>query len=175
MVFLWVFLTDQYGLLDSIRATWRRAMYRLIVGIAATICLVSGCGSAAEVSTPTPLTKAQFIKQADRICAKSAKKRDAAAASFVEGLPGGPAEAEAHLEEGFRRVVAPSVRREAQELAALAPPKGDTAVVSRMIGNLAKAGRVLAEEGPKAMSRSGLPAFEREAAAYGLKICPKPY
>jgi hypothetical protein len=151
-------------------------MYRLImsIGMVVTTCLAFGCGSAEE-SSSTPLTKAQFVRQADRICAKAASERKAAAASFVKGLPGGPAEAEGHLDEGLEQVVAPSLAREAKELAALAAPKNDAAEVSRMTGNLLKASKALAEEGSKAISRSVLRAFEREATGYGLKICSNPY
>jgi len=152
-------------------------MYRLImaIGMVAATCLVFGCGSAAEESSSTPLTKAQFIKQADQICAKSAKEREAAAASFIKALPGGAADAEAHLDEGVKQVVAPSMKEEATKLAALAAPENDVAEVSRMIENLSKASEVLAEDGSKGLSGSSLPAFEGEASAYGLKICSNPY
>jgi hypothetical protein len=144
------------------------------VGILMLACLAAGCGGAEE-SASTPLTKAQFIKQADRICATSSKKRDAAAALWTDRLPGGASEAEARLDDAFKEVVAPSMQREAKDLEALPPPEADAAKVSRMIGNLAEAGSLFAEEGSKGLSRSDLPAFEKEANAYGLKVCPNPY
>jgi hypothetical protein len=152
-------------------------MYRLImiVGLAASALLALGCGGGGEDSSSAPLTKAQFIKQADRICAKSNRKRNAAAASFIKQLPGGSAEAEAQFDQGLKEVVAPSMNREAKELAALVAPEGDAAELSRMIGNLSKASSAIAEEGVKGVRSSGLPAFESEASAYGLKVCPNPY
>jgi hypothetical protein len=152
-------------------------MYRLItvLGILATTFLAFGCGGTEEESGSTPLTKAQFIKQADRICAKSTKERNAAAAEFIKELPGKSAEAEAHVDQGLKQVVAPSLDRQAEELAALAAPENDAAKVSRMIENLSKASSVIAEEGSKGVRRSGLSDFESEASAYGLKICPNPY
>jgi hypothetical protein len=153
-------------------------MYRVIVviGLAASAALLAlGCGGGGEESSATPLTKAQFIKQADRICAKFTKKRNEAAASFLKDLPGGPAEAEAHFDQGLKQIVAPSMDTEAKELAALVAPEDDAAKVSRMIGNLSKASSVIAEKGSRGVRRSGLSSFESEASAYGLKICPNPY
>jgi hypothetical protein len=152
-------------------------MYRVIVliGLAASALLVLGCGGADEESSSTPLTKTQFIKQADQICAESANQRKAAVASFVKGLPGGAAEAQAHLDEGVRQVIAPSIEKEANELAVLRAPQGDTAIVSQMIDTLSKTSEHLSEEGSKGMSSASLPAFERAATAYGLKVCPNLY
>jgi hypothetical protein len=152
-------------------------MYRLIVliGVMASTAFALGCGGTGEESSSAPLTKAQFIKQADRICAKSTKERNAAALSFMEELPEGSAEAGSHLDEGLKQVVAPLMDREARELAALIAPEEDAAKVSRMIGNLSNASSDIAEEGSKGLRGSTLSTFESEASAYGLKICSNFY
>src|SRR3954454_14053364 len=126
-------------------------MYRLILamGMAAATCFALGCGSSGSEATSAPLSKAQFIKQADGICAKAVKEREAAADSWRKELPGGAAEAEAKLEEGFKEVIAPALQQEAEELEALAAPEKDQNEVAKMLTTLSHAGQVIAQEGPR--------------------------
>lgn len=151
-------------------------MYRLLIalGMGVVAWAALGCGGSGGETSATPLTKAQFIQQADRICAQLAKQRKGAVADWEAEFSGGPAEAEAHLDEGFKDIVAPSIGREADELKDLVAPEGQETAVASMLRNLSRASRVIARQGAEAVSRSGLPEFEREAATFGLKVCPNP-
>lgn len=147
-------------------------MFRLIVmtvGVAVAIGFALGCGGEDEAES-APLTKAEFIEQADAICAESAKELQADVAVWKEKFPK-PAEVEKNLDDGARQILAPSLQREAKELEALSPPAKDEAEVSRMIESLSKAGKAFAKEGEQAFSRPQTQQFEQEAAAYGLKAC----
>lgn len=146
----------------------------LMVGIVAAAALVAGCGSAEETAGSAPLTKAQFIKQADAICAKFSRERKAAAAAWVKKFPGGSGEAEMHFDEAFRRIVAPSLEQESRELRRLAVPEMDAAEIGRMIEKLSGAGHVIAKQGYDGIYRSGIYRYAREASAYGLKTCASP-
>jgi hypothetical protein len=154
-------------------------MIKLFVGACAAlavICLgVISCGTSEEEATAQPLTKTEFVKQADAVCARYAQDREAAFESWKKGFPGGYPEARQHLEEGFEEVVAPSMEEQAADLKALTPPARDEAEVARMIGSLSKGSQEIAEEGMKGLSDpSSVADFEREAEKYGLKVCPNP-
>jgi hypothetical protein len=130
-------------------------------------CLIAGCGSGSE-TTSGPLTKVQFIQQANAICTKVAEEKNAALAEWKGEFPGGVKEISVHYNDGLKEVLGPWMEREASELETITPPKQDEAVVDRMIKNLSKAGQTLAAEGEKALTHSSLPDFQREASAYGL-------
>lgn len=161
-------------------------MYRAVIiaiGMGAAAFLAAGCGgggggTAAAVSQSTSatsnLTKAEFIKQADAICSKVAKEREAAIESWEEELPGGPAEAQKNFNDGLKEVVAPTLQQEAEELEALGAPVKDAALIGRMIGNLKQGSVAVAERGFKGAAGSSLPIYEKEAIAFGLTDCSHP-
>lgn len=150
-------------------------MYKLIatigaVAIAALLAL--GCGGGGEdEADASQLTKAEFVKQADAICGKFKKERKAAIVAWEKEFPGGEVP-EKQIDVGLAQIVAPSMKQEAEALEALGAPEGDEQEVAQMIANLSKGSRVIAAEGRQGIPQSGLPQFEREATAYGLKACP---
>jgi hypothetical protein len=148
-------------------------MHRLImaVGVAVATCLALGCGSSGSETTSAPLTKAEFIRQADAICAEINREEQAAAVAWKKEYPGGVTEAEAHPDEALRAVVVPYMQRKADELKALEPPAKDEAAVARMIDNLSQASKTLKEDGFESLPRSGALEFRQEAMDYGLKSC----
>lgn len=152
-------------------------MYRLIMamGVAAAACFALGCGSSGSEATSAPLTKAQFIKQADAICSKFAKKREAEFDVWKEEFPGGIEEAQFHPDPGFKKIVAPSLQEEAEALEGLSAPAKDQAQVAQMTESLSKASEDIAAKGTAGLQRpSNMADFEEEAGAYGLEICPNP-
>lgn len=140
-------------------------MYKLIMtlGVVAAVGFALGCGGGEDEATSASLTKAQFMKQANEICAKSKKEREAEIAAW-EKARGTAGQGEPDI---AKEVLASSLRREAEELEALKPPAG----ASQLIGRLARASEILAKKGGEAISSSGVEQFEAEAAAYGLKSC----
>ena len=148
-------------------------MHRLIMalGVAVATCLALGCGGSESGTSSQPLTKTQFIKQANAICAKINQEGLADASAWKKSYPGGVAEAEANADDGLRTVIVPHMRRKAEELGALEPPAKDRAKVDRMVRNLSRASEMLDDEGFKALTRSGALEFRQEATAYGLKSC----
>ena len=120
------------------------------------------------------LTKAEYIKEADALCSNLMKEREAAIAAWQKEYPGGAAKAEEDFDAGLKEVIAPALDQKADELETLAVPAGDEAAVTQMIGTLRNTSAVLAEEGSKGTAKSGAPQFEKEAAAYGFKVCRYP-
>jgi hypothetical protein len=150
-------------------------MYRLTmaIGVVAAACLVIGCGSSGDEATSAPLTKAQFIKQADAICTKFAKKREVAFDVWKEEFAGGIEEAQFHPDAGFKEIVAPSLQQEAEALEALAAPAKDEKQMVQMTESLLKASEDIAANGTAGLRRpSNMADFEDEAEAYGLEVCP---
>lgn len=145
-------------------------MYKLIMtlGVVAAIGFALGCGSGEDEATSAPLTKAQFIKQAEAVCAKAKKARRAEIAAW-EDKAGDPNKVD--VDEGLKQVVAPSLRGQAEQLEALEPPVEDEEKVAGMIAMLSKGSRILEKEGEKGVQRSRLGEYERDAAAFGLKSC----
>lgn len=150
-------------------------MQRLVTGMATlAACLILGCGSSGEEATATPLSKAQFQKQASAICTKFAKQRQAAAAAWLKEQSGGPTKAQSHYDEGFKEVVAPSMRQEAAELESIVPPDALAAQVERMIGGFRQASEAIAQKGTDGVTHPGLRSFEEESEALGIPNCPNP-
>lgn len=157
-------------------------MYRLImvIGVVAATCFALGCGSSSSEGTSAsetasaPLTKAQFIKQADAICKKVSRERSAAFVSWQEKLPPGAAETEAQSDKGIKEVIVPSIQRELEELKGLAPPEKDKAKISRIFEALSNVNKSFEEQGVKGIASREISRFEQEAGDYGLKICSSP-
>jgi hypothetical protein len=145
------------------------------LGMVIAVGCVLGCGSGEDEATSASLTKAQFIKQADAICARVSQQRPAALAAWKQTQNSAESSKQgSDLDAGLREVIAPSLRQEAEELEALTPPASDEAEVSRMVANLSEASNELGQEGVKKLTTPNLPQFKREAAGYGLKACRFP-
>ena len=141
-------------------------MRRLILvglGLVVAAGVVLGCGSSEDETASTPLTKAQFVKQANAICEERGKERQDKFASWEQQS--------SDFDAGLKKVIVPSVRQEVEELEALSPPAKDEAKVSKMIENLSEVADAIEKEGAEGISGSGLSDFERETEAYGLDVC----
>ena len=151
-------------------------MYRLImaIGVVAVSCVAIGCGSSGDAATSAPLTKAQFIKRAGAICGRFQKERQADAARWLQEQAGGQTRAESHYDEGFKLIVAPSMRREAEELETLIAPGKDAVRLDRMVDNFVQASDAVADRGRQGLLAAGLKDFEREAEALRLPACADP-
>jgi hypothetical protein len=144
----------------------------MVVGAVMATCIAAGCGSSGEEASSVPLTKAQFIKQADAICAKAAKEREAAAEAWRKELPDLSAETVDEIEKGLKEVIAPALQQQAEELETLAAPAQDRDEVAQMISALAAVSKAMEQE-PKWAFHSSIPQFEREAKDYGFKSCSR--
>ncbi|HWO83525.1 MAG TPA: hypothetical protein VNM38_07030 [Solirubrobacterales bacterium] len=144
----------------------------VLAALAASSALIVGCGSGGGTTESSgPLTKAEFIKQGDAICKKGNGESKAEVEEFADEK-GFDLEnpSKRQSEEVVTEVLVPNLERQAEELAALEPPKGDTKEVNAIIASLEK---VIAEL-KKAPSNFGVVAFAkpiRLEGAYGFKVC----
>jgi hypothetical protein len=158
--------------------------------IAALVCAasalaVAGCGggddsssttsaastvSAATSATGAPLTKEEFIKQADALCKASNNEVDAQAQQVF----GGQQPTNAQLTQFINETLIPSAEDEIAGIDALTPPAGDEDAVQAIIDAVNTAiDKVKAN--PQAVAASNNNAVfadaDRLAVAYGLKVC----
>jgi hypothetical protein len=93
------------------------------------LVLIAGCGGGSDSNTSTDatsssLTKAEFVKQGNAICAKGSKEINEGFEKFVEenGLSKTKAPSKAVQEKAVRTVLIPRIRKELEDIRALGPP-----------------------------------------------------
>jgi hypothetical protein len=162
-------------------------MYRWIGGLlvmAVALGAGIGCGGGSD-ETSSDVTKAQFVKKADSICADFKSQRLAAAEDEYnpkqrQGPDSyGAAEVEAFeaelselAEELLTSEIVPLMKQQQEELEDLDVPAADEEKIETMLANLDKAIGELEGEGLEGLvSGSQFDAFESEAEKYGLS-CP---
>jgi hypothetical protein len=157
----------------------RRLSLLIFASSLAVLSLATGCGS----SDPPP-TKAQFLKQADRVCQKGEEKRATALEEFTLKSGAGsknpltPAQAEFQMVG----VLLPPVREMTQQVGELEAPDGEDAKVEAIVKGMERAVkrqegeskhmRQLAEAGkrPAVITDPFRPVAEL-AGKYGFKTC----
>jgi len=128
----------------------------------------AGCGGGGGGSGP--LSKQEFVEQADAVCEKYADK--------ISAIPAARSGGELPL---YVERVLPLLRQELGELQALKPPTKDRRTVNRMLGEFATGMKAAARFRKLAKSkkgqvelRKGLEAGKRSrkiARSYGLEVC----
>jgi hypothetical protein len=151
-----------------------KTMYRLIVmavGIGAVACLAIGCGGSGAETTSAQLSRAQLVKRADALCDRFRRARQAEAAAWLREQPG---EGEAQYDKGFQVVVAPSMKRQAEELEGLAAPERDAAELADLVENFEQASEAVSQRGRRGLLDAHLKDFEREAEDLKMHACANP-
>ena len=154
-------------------------MNRLIAVLAALgaiALIVAGCGSDSSTTDSTAtLTKAEFLKQGNAICAAGNKEINAGFEKFFEenefSKKNQPTQAD--FQEGAEEVVIPSVRKQIEELEELEAPEGEEEKYEALFEN-AEAQLEKAEENPKLLTDENNDLFagvNKEAKALGLGSC----
>jgi hypothetical protein len=160
-----------------------RTLSRLHRGVAAgatgLALLLAGCGGGGgdEVvdepvpAEPAPLTKQEFLFEADRICFAVESQIEAAADDYAGE---NPREADPRdVRRVVNDVVVPRLRSEVETIALLEPPEGDEDEVQRILEATERGADAL-EKDP-AIVLDGIPPdlreAERLARAYGSKEC----
>jgi phosphosulfolactate synthase (CoM biosynthesis protein A) len=140
----------------------------LVVLLAALVGF--GCGND-DNSSGSALTKAEFIKQADRLCKKGDAQIEVEAEEFAEENKIEEA-TEAQPEKLVSEVVAPAIQTQAEEIADLGAPEGDEETIEAMV-EAVESGAAELEANPLAgmEGKSPLGEASKIARAYGLKEC----
>jgi len=148
----------------------------MLIATASTVLLVVafGCGSNDDGSeTPSaPLTKAQFIKQADQICKERLKEKDEAVKATLKKAS--PEEIANPSQEKLKELgesTIPPFTQLTSEISELPAPAQDQAEVEKITSGL-EAGLKRAEADPGKLAEVD-PYADAAAAAkeYGLRYC----
>ena len=146
-------------------------------GLAALLAtaVLAGCGGDDDEDTfaplvAEPLSKVEFLREADRICHASEARIEAAADELLVG-PRAPAPEE--VERVALRVVVPALEGEVKAIRALGAPPGDGPEVDAILAATER-GIAAIEQDPRGLE-DGVPAplreAERLARRYGSEQC----
>ena len=149
----------------------RRPEMHVAIRFAAAVVALAATLGACSSSPYKGLTKAEFLRQANEVCAHPSK----AAAEVrnllrVQLLP--ERKAKIYLEK-----VLPLFVREIDRIAALKPPKADRDALRKIVKEARTDAKIFAKDlkdDPKATLGSSVSPFQKSsdlATAYGLKIC----
>ena len=133
---------------------------------AATTTTEAGATGATGAATGEPLTKAEFIKQADAACAAGDKRIDAAFRGLGSNEP-----SDQELEQVVTDTVVPEIQGEIDAIRALTPPEGDEDEIAAILDAAQEALDEI-EQDPSSLA-NGNPFKEANQLAqdYGLKVC----
>jgi ABC-type glycerol-3-phosphate transport system substrate-binding protein len=154
-----------------------KRLFVLLAGALAVAIAAAGCGGggddSGESSSATPLTKAELIKQGDAICTKGNKTIEDEAEEFAESNnvdTENPTKAQ--QEEVIVQVVAPGVRKQAEEIGGLTPPSGDEAEIKAMVAAVEDGADELEADPAKLLEGTNpLSKGSKLARSYGFKEC----
>ncbi len=151
-----------------------KRLIAMLAGVVAVAIVAAGCGSSSDTSeTTAALNKAEFIKQGDAICTKGNKAIETEANEFAEeNNVNTEKPTKAQQEEVITEVVAPGVRKQGEEIAALGAPSGDEAEVEAIV-TAVEGGAEELEENPSLLieGKNPLAKGSKLADSYGFKVC----
>jgi hypothetical protein len=169
---------------------WRTAVACLAVACVVALA-VSGCGSSdsstnagatgantaetTESSSPSsgPLTKAEFVKEAAKICQEGLKLKDENVTAGLKDLP--PNSTSNASREAIGKVVTvaviPVYSETIEHLDELSAPKGDKAAVNLIVQKYEAAMQAAEEDPASAVEANPFQAGDRAAEAYGIRGC----
>jgi len=140
--------------------------------------VIAGCGggddsgSTGGDETVVVLTKAEFIKQGDAICADADEQSEKEAEEFAEENDFELEEpSKDELEQAISAVLVPSLSQQAEELAALGAPAGDEEQVEAIITSLEEAVAEIEDDPSVVFDGEALKEPGRLAEDYGFKVC----
>jgi hypothetical protein len=152
-----------------------KRLVALLAALAALALIVAGCGSGggSTSSESSSLTKAELIKQGDAICKKGEEALEEEANEFAkENGINTSKPTKAQQEEVLEQVVAPALRKQAEELQELGAPSGEESAVEEIFDSLEKGTEEMEEEPGKLLNGTN-PVGEASKLAreYGFKEC----
>jgi hypothetical protein len=142
----------------------------VLLGAVVIAVLVGGCGEGSEASST--LTKAEFVEQADAVCAKRKKEWQDAVVSYekavrAKGAQEKPAVQREIADELMRDSMLPALDDQLEQLEELGAPEGSDTQVEKMLQALSGGIRKAEDEGVKALLTE-FATFEKQAKALGL-------
>ena len=155
-----------------------KRLIAMLAGVMAIAIVAAGCGSSDDSTTDTSavvLTKTEFIKQGDAICAKGSETLSQEAEDFAdENNIDTEKPTKKQQEEVIETVVGPALQTQADELGELGAPDGEEDKTTAIIEALESGAQEL-EDNPGALLESGakspLEKANELANEFGFKKC----
>jgi len=151
-------------------------LYRWIIGLmlggVVLVGLISGCGGGSEDSES--LTKAEYVKAADKICAERKKTWETALASYdkqvkEEKVTTDPEAQEEIAETVLDESMVPAVNTQLEQMEELEAPTEMEQKVTKMLTNFSGEIEEVEKEGVAGLNTTGqFGGFVEEAKALGL-------
>lgn len=139
--------------------------------------IAAGCGGGDDDSTSTTaaLTKAEFLKQGNQICAEGNKEINAGFEEFAKenNIPQNQEPTQAQKEEVAETILLPSVTKQVEGVDSLGAPSGEEEQVEEII-DAAEEALEEGEEDPASLVTEGSDPFAKAnklAGEYGLTAC----
>ena len=152
-----------------------KGLLAFLAGLLAVALVAAGCGSSSSDTTAS-LTKAEFLKQGNAICAAGNKEINAEFEKFFKEKEFSKKKqpTQAQLEEAAEEIAVPSIRKQIDGIRALGAPSGEEEQVNEII-DAAEEALEEAEEDPAALvneENGNLFAKANKLTnAYGLTAC----
>ncbi len=142
--------------------------FAAMAAVALAAATAAGCGSSDDKGP----TKADFVKQANGICAKGNEEIEAGARKLFAGSKGRPSKAAIAKFVGSTAI--PEIQKQVDALKKLDPPEGDEGKV-KQITDAADAGLAKVKANPLSATREGpkdpFAKADKLAGDYGLEAC----
>ncbi|HET7590626.1 MAG TPA: hypothetical protein VFK14_10665 [Solirubrobacterales bacterium] len=146
----------------------------LLAALAAISMIAAGCGGG-DSTDSSSLTKAEFVKQGNALCAKGNKEINQGFEEFAKenGFSEKQKPTKAQMTEVIETVVIPGIRGQVEGIEGLEPPSGEEAKVEA-ITDAANEALEKGEEDPAVLTSQKAGPFakaDKLASAYGLVKC----
>lgn len=152
-----------------------KGLIATLLGVAAIVVIVAGCGSSSSDTTAASLTKSEFIAKANAICKKGNAEVESEFQAYAKknGLKENAEPSTAQGVELAETILTPNIKGQSEELRALGAPSGDEEEITAMLDSLDQ-GVEEAEADPEALFAGKSEPFKdasQKAQKYGLTAC----
>lgn len=141
----------------------------LALFLAGSALVAAGCGGGGE-DTTTSLTKAEFVKQANALCAKYNKQMAADFAGFLEEHRDGNS-TPALAAEAVAKATIPATKKELEDLRAMPVPSGEEEEVEALLKRRQEALEKIEDEPQFKTAGDPFEEFNQPLTDYGLTEC----
>ena len=145
----------------------RAAATAAVIGAIAMVGAL-GLGGVATAQSNKPLTKKQFIKQADKICLAVQQQGDGIYAAVLADNEGG---SDADAITALWAEYGPLVQGEIKDLRALREPKADRKKVTKLLAAVQSGLDTITEDPTVLLTGTPFATADRLAQTYGFKVC----
>lgn len=147
----------------------------LVVSMAiVTAAIAVGCGGGDDTtdSSTATLSKAEFIKQADAICADADRQGQEEAEEFAKENDFSLEQpTDEQLEEAISAILVPSLNQQAEEISALGAPEGDEEQIEAITTSLEDVAGEIEDDPGIVINGDSLSEPGELAEDYGLRVC----